>query len=746
MMRRLAALVVAVIAVLAAPPAQAEAPTIRIAVHTSLTGSAAFGGKAYLDAVRFAVDEANAAGIGPRFELAVFDDGSTADGARAVAGQVIASDAAVVLGPVSSALAIVACPIYGQGGAPAIATTVHADELTANPTTFRTVISTGEIGESLAEYLSRVLHGARAVVLSKDNGYGRPLAARFKAAAERDGINATYRSFGTPAERDAAARELGAVADQAPIVLGMTYEDAVPVMIILRRAGYHGLILGTATMARASFNDLFDKQPEAHTTRGYFTDNVYATSPMILDSANAEILAFADRYEARFHQEPSWETVQAYDGALLAMAALRAAVAQHSALTTEDPRARRAATLAAIAAFDAPSRAVQGINGPIWFTPDRIRQQAVRIGRFHDGGFESAPVQIVPVAAPSASDIASGAVFETAPGRYARLQRVVYTGLYLNGISHIDLSKSSFAADFYVWLRFAKDAGTDRLDPGDISFPNMLSGNFDPAHPAEQGQMPDGTTYRLWRVQGEFRNDFDLHEFPFDRQRLQLPFYHASAASDRVVYVVDRRTAAAGSPAMSTAAGRPPALTAPDAFNDLTQWRSLGATERRQNLVTDSSLGNLRRAGTERYRELSGFVATFDLQRRAISTIEKSLMPLLLMTLIVYATLHFPAALIKERVTVAITGALSGAVLLTAINSQLGSVGYTIAIEYAFFVFFGLATFTIFAALAAQHFRHVKRDHLAAATEHGTRAVFILAVIGLLAGAWWVSAAAGVPG
>src|SRR5271165_5324442 len=99
--------------------------------------------------------------------------------------------------------------------------------------------------------------------------------------------------------------------------------------------------------------------------------------------------------------------------------------------------------------------------------------------------------------------------------------------------------------------------------------------------------------------------------------------------------------------------------------------------------------------------------------------------------------------LIKEKVTVAVTGALSGAVLLTAINSQLGSIGYTIAIEYAFFVFFGLSTFSIIAALTAEHFRHIKRAHMAIATERATRAIFLLAIVGLLAGAWYVATSPG---
>jgi ABC-type branched-subunit amino acid transport system substrate-binding protein len=51
-------------------------------------------------------------------------------------------------------------------------------------------------------------------------------------------------------------------------------------------------------------------------------------SPSIPDSANAETLTFADRYRARYGEEPPWEAVQGYDTARLAIAAGRAALAQ----------------------------------------------------------------------------------------------------------------------------------------------------------------------------------------------------------------------------------------------------------------------------------------------------------------------------------------------------------------------------------------------------------------------------------
>jgi uncharacterized membrane protein len=68
----------------------------------------------------------------------------------------------------------------------------------------------------------------------------------------------------------------------------------------------------------------------------------------------------------------------------------------------------------------------------------------------------------------------------------------------------------------------------------------------------------------------------------------------------------------------------------------------------------------------------------------------------LLMTIVMDATLHFPHALTTEKVTVAVTAVLSGAVLLSAVNYQLRGVGDTIMAEYAFYVFFALGLLCVF--------------------------------------------------
>jgi branched-chain amino acid transport system substrate-binding protein len=414
--------------------------------------------------------------------------------------------------------------------------------------------------------------------------------------------------------------------------------------------------------------------------------------------------------------------------------------------------------LSYLASFNSVATALPGLLGPLWFDANRGGQTPVRIGRFSGGHLGSAPLQIVPVSAPDAQETASGAVFTLEQGRFARLQRVVYSGVFMNEIPRVDVARSSFEADFYFWLRYARDAGPGSPDPTDLIFPTMISGSFDRARPAEQGVMNDGTEYRLWRVRGEFRNDFDLRRFPFDRQTLSLGFGHARAAAERIVYVIDARPAKDdrdGAPPVAAQGGGAAVAAAPSpamvnrlsivstaAFRNLTQWRPVSAIQRRDDLVTGSALGDPRRVGAERVRELSGFLVTIEIERRAIATLMKTLLPLLLMTLIMFGSLFFPAALVKEKVTVAITGALSGAVLLTAINGQLGGIGYTVAVEYAFYLFFCLSLLCIVSVLAAERQRAAGHAATGILIEQWTRISFVIGVAIVVVGSmvmYWTS-------
>jgi branched-chain amino acid transport system substrate-binding protein len=131
--------------------------------------------------------------------------------------------------------------------------------------------------------------------------------------------------------------------------------------------------------------------------------------------------------------------------------------------------------------------------------------------------------------------------------------------------------------------------------------------------------------------------------------------------------------------------------TSPVAFRNLSQWEPLRTSQRRDNLVTQSALGDPGPVGLERVRDFSGFSFTIELRRRVLSTLSKTLLPLGLMALILYASLYFPSSMATPKVTAVVTSAMSGTVLLPTINSQLGNIGYVIHVEYAFYAFFSCA-------------------------------------------------------
>ena len=476
-----------------------------------------------------------------------------------------------------------------------------------------------------------------------------------------------------------------------------------------------GPFLAPASFAYGGYARLFAAEPEEREAPGFFTDGLYAASPVLFDSGNAALLAFRERFRARHGHEPSWRVVLAYDATRMLLGALAAALPGGGG-PPADTAARRRAVRDAVAALDGPARAFAGVSGPIWFDAAGGRPAAVRMARFDRDLLESAPLQLVPVANPDLAERVAGTVVPVGEGRFARLQRVVYAGIYLNEMPRVDLPQSSFIADFYFWLRSAARPG--EVDASEIQFPDMRRGDFDPAVPAVRRDLPDGSVYRLWHVRGEFRNEFDLHRFPFDRQTLALRLFNTRGASDRIVYA---RGPARGGGGACGGRRRPPAFVphaadvdlpsvSPAAFRGLTQWQALRTEARRDVLVTPSALGDPLLIGAEQVRELSGFRFEVGLRRRTGATLVKSLLPIGLMTLMMFASLWFPPALVRDKVVVAITGALSGAVLLASINNQLGNVAYTMDIEYAFYVFFALALLCILSVSLAEQLRVAGRQ------------------------------------
>jgi hypothetical protein len=84
------------------------------------------------------------------------------------------------------------------------------------------------------------------------------------------------------------------------------------------------------------------------------------------------------------------------------------------------------------------------------------------------------------------------------------------------------------------------------------------------------------------------------------------------------------------------------------------------------------------------------------------------------------------------KIGVAMTAVLTGMVLLNSVNAQVGAVGYAVAVEYAFYVFFALGLLHVVSVLIGEHLREIGRPAVARRTDLWTRVVFLGAVFSLV--------------
>jgi ABC-type branched-subunit amino acid transport system substrate-binding protein len=721
----------------------AAVPPVTIAVHASLSGQGSFSGQALSEAVQMAEREVNAESKSPRIELMLVDDQSSPQMAADVAERVGASNAVLVIGPSLTPAAEMAAPVYEKAGIAALVATAHGDDITRKgKTSFLITASTSDMGKALANYLRHILGKKSAVVICTSDGYGETFAAGFRSVADDAGLKVVYHTIKARdkhvAEYDEAARERREAIvhdtvsdpDQPAVIFGMTQDAVNPILLLLRRKGYEGLILGTTSLARDSFTSMFRSEPEEKKTPGFFTDGVYAASPVMLDSANAATLTFARRFRAFYLHEPSWEAVQSYDALKLAAEAISAVSSQSDG--TLAPSEMRKELLDYFNSSGAALTA-KSLSSGVWLQEEHRRQQSLRIGRYQGRMFKSALVQLVPIPGGNDNQTESGLV-DLGGGHYARRQQVVYTGIQLIEIPHLNITQPSFTADFYLWMRYSKpETSLFRADaeinpnwakdlaPENIDFLDAIQG----LEKTElQSKESNGISYRLWHVRGEFKNNLDFHHFPLDSQILTLRFVHKNADSSHIAYIRDQDE-----------------TTVPEfePFRNLTQWNAIRISQQRYASLTRSDLGSEQRSGLDQGRELSGYNLTVELHRSVISAVTKTMLPLAVMTLIMWASLFFPHSLVKETVMVVITVALSGTVLLSSINSQLGDVGYILAVEYVFYLFFVLCLLSIVGVLAAERLRSAERKALARKINFLTRTIFALAIVAAAGTGWLVS-------
>jgi ABC-type branched-subunit amino acid transport system substrate-binding protein len=708
---------------------------IHIAFANTLSGSVAPTGNEILTAAALYVDEVNRTGgvDGHPIVLDMVDDTGVPAVAKANVQPIVDGPALAVLGHFLSAACLAAGPGYQAGHIPALTTQALADGVTKdNPWYFRGQTPNSLQARWLAPYIREVLlarsglfpGGVHVDLVVSNDDFGRSFRDSF-VSAMGEMIPAT-RTFDADPNRLAAAAQatadsLAQEAEPRIIVISASVDVSPALVKAIRRRGIRSMLIVGAAGSDTYLGN-FTNEPEEIRQPGFFTTDLYTTASVVFDTIGVLGQQFGETFTATTGRRPSWYSAGANDAMRLLVEALRRA---HPANTPESKAQDREKVRAALASIDSPEHSVPGLDGPLYFDAGRDMPRSLRFGYYDRGRLVSAPLQLVEVRHPEFIDLMkelrSGNVINIGQNFYW-VQRVVYTGIDVAHLNHIDMKGGSFNADLYVWLRY----GGDNTEPTHIEFPDLVepadpAQAFDPAKPVEQGEQ-DGLNYRLYRVIGDFKTEFDLHDFPFDTQSLVVRFQNHEQPREQVAYVIDTFGLHLHRPDQGPLARR-------SAFADLQLWHVTDLHYFLDAFSISSTLGKPAVFDDDNRNEYGGFDLAIEVHRDVFAFMVKTLVPLFLLVLVVFATLFFPASLTKERTTIPVTGILTSAVLLISISNQLPSLGYSIALEYIFYVFFGLCLMAMCGGFLSEILRNKKYHGHAIAIDQIARIAYTSVVI-----------------
>jgi branched-chain amino acid transport system substrate-binding protein len=280
--------------------------------------------------------------------------------------------------------------------------------------------------------------------------------------------------------------------------------------------------------------------------------------------------------------------------------------------------------------------------------------------------------------------------------QYAYPTQIVYVGIDINEFRDIDVDKEhTYLADFYIWFRYQGNLAMDS-----IMFENSVdaSGLGVPLAAKDFGN----THYRLYRIRSTFSNSFDLRNYPFDRQWLTIELRHVSRERHSLLFVVDLL----GLGDVTTQANILQNLNRAHVFESINEWQPVNGLYHTETVHEYTTRGDPAHFGNKADIQRSQFYAGIEIQRDVIRFTSKTMLPVFFIIALAYLGLFLPNQEF-ETITGIMTGTVLSVVFFHVDLSGRLNVGYTVALDYAFYVIYALLAIELMISIIAWH-RSVK--------------------------------------
>ncbi|MEO0605657.1 MAG: ABC transporter substrate-binding protein, partial [Myxococcota bacterium] len=477
------------------------------------------------------------------------------------------------------------------------------------------------------------------------------------------------RLFGAQRTQSAIDQKLGV---DAVILLGSGKDTGVAVRV-LREAGVELPIFGTEAAATDDF------LAEA----GRDVGDVYAIATTSPDFANVRFRAF----QRRFQGTPSHTDVLLYESLELVSAAVGSAT-----------EATAAAVLADLSERQVADKAVEGLGSLLYVDGDGVMQRDPWILLLDRGRFRPAYTQLRPVVDPrelweatqtaeaaaepaptptrrgsrrGRRDVAQQAVEVVQKGSKVTLggtayhrTAVVYAGIDFFRVNEVDVGGQAFDVELYLWFRWQGDVDVDN-----IGFLNQIN-TEDALFEVVRQDLDSATKYICYKVKGRFLTPFDLHDFPFDQQRLPIQLSHATLDSRSLLLVVDHDRLSHDE------------ITAiyPE------EWEYRGRRDASGTYAPTTTFGDPAYEGLASRSEFSIYQTEIVLDRILFPYLITLFLPLAIMVGISLFVVLIPPSQFDARLTLTMTALLSVVVFHLAQGEDLPNVGYLMRADQYFMV------------------------------------------------------------
>jgi branched-chain amino acid transport system substrate-binding protein len=304
------------VACLAALPACSKQEPLRIGFIGGLTGKVADLGVAGRNGAQLAVEQRNAAGgiNGRPVELVVRDDEQNPETAKRVAGELISQNIELIIGPMTSSMAMAMMPQINASKSILLSPTVTTTDLSGKDDNFFRVTGTTTGYASKSAHFQFKKSGVRTVAVIYDinnRSYTESWFNDFRTAfSDLGGKIVLVKTY--PSGKDTVfmpmARELLAAKADSIVIISNSV-DAAMICQQLRKLAPGQRIAMSEWASTERFSELAGTAAEGVVVSHFLDRN--DTSQRFKD--------FLSAYRARFNQEPGFAGVAGYDAGLLAL-------------------------------------------------------------------------------------------------------------------------------------------------------------------------------------------------------------------------------------------------------------------------------------------------------------------------------------------------------------------------------------------------------------------------------------------